>query len=291
VIDALWSGDRWQRRLRAARIHSLVVQHAGATECAWFRRHGGEDKPVKVHSVTKSITGTLAGLTGVDIGSSALAHLPHLAVDDERKRAITVEHLLAMTSGLEWPEWEQWGGYPRPMMGSADQLRTITAAPLIAPPGSRMWYSSGSSHLLGAVLQHHTRHTIAQLAERHLLRPLKIRHWRFESDRHGYSHAAYGLSLRPTDLARLGSMLLQGNLVPVEWLHACWRPRTHTYPEVGAYGWHWWVDTDLDMVFAFGKGGQLLALFPEHDLVIVITGDAYGDAMTPLRLVREAHRS
>ncbi|MDI1463296.1 serine hydrolase domain-containing protein [Catellatospora sp. KI3] len=289
MIESLWSGDRWQRRLRAAEIHSLVVQHAGRTECAWFRRHGGDDRPVNLHSVTKSITGSLAGPDRLDLGSSVLSHLPHVTVDDQRKHAITVEHLLAMTSGLRWPEWEEWGGYARPMTGSSDQLRTILAPPLVAEPGTAMWYSSGSSHLLGAVLRHAVGHTVAQLAEQCLFKPLRIRQWRFHADRHGYSHAGYGLSLRPTDLARLGSGLLSGDLVPAEWLRQCWQPRTYTYPHVGAYGWHWWVDTELGMVFAFGKGGQLLALFPAQELVIVMTGDAYGDATTPLRLIREAH--
>jgi CubicO group peptidase (beta-lactamase class C family) len=125
-----------------------------------------------VNSVTKSITGMLTGLAGVELGSSALSYFPHLPVDDERKRDITVEHLLGMTSGLEWPEWEKWHGYARPMMGAVDQLRTITGAPLIAEPGSRMWYSSGTSHLLGAVMHRHTGRSVEQLAERHLFWPL-----------------------------------------------------------------------------------------------------------------------
>jgi CubicO group peptidase (beta-lactamase class C family) len=291
-MEALWSGDRWQKRLRAAGIYSLVVLHGGQTECSWFRRHDGAERVVSVFSVTKSVTAALVALTDVELGSSVLSHFPRLPVDDEQKRAITVEHLLAMTSGLEWPEWEQWEGYPRPMMASPDQLRTITGAPLIAEPGSSMWYSSGSSHLLGAVMHRRTGRSVEQLAEQHLFRPLKIRQWRFHSDRHGYSHTGYGLCLRPTDLARIGSALLQGNLVPREWLRECWKPRTHTYPWLAAYGWHWWVDDDLDMVFGFGKGGQLLCLFPEQDLVIVMTTrDGLGDAMRGLRLLREAHHA
>lgn len=289
MIDTLWSGGHWQKRLRTAGVHSLVVMHGGQTECTWFRRHDGEDRTVKVNSVTKSITGTLAGLTGVDLEASALSHFPRLPVDDERKRAITVEHLLAMTSGLEWPEFGEWNGATPPMTASKDLLRTITAQPLIADPGSSMWYSTGSSHLLGAVLHQRTGLSVEQLAEQHLFRPLKIRHWQFYADRHGYSHAGNGLRLRPTDLARIGSALLQGNLVSLEWLRECWRPRTQTYPWIGAYGWHWWVDPDLDMVFALGMGGYLLALFPHQDLVIVMTpGDASGDSLAGLHLLRAA---
>jgi CubicO group peptidase (beta-lactamase class C family) len=289
VTDALWSGDRWQKRLRAAGVNSLVVMHGGQTECSWFRRHDDEDRTVKVNSVTKSITGALAGLTGVDLETSVLSHFPRLPVDDERKRAITVEHLLAMTSGLEWPEFGEWNGAAPPMTASKDLLRAITARPLIAEPGKSMWYSTGSSHLLGAVLHQHTGLSVEQLAEHHLFRPLKIRQWQFYSDRHGYSHAGNGLRLRPTDLARIGSALLQGNLVPLEWLRECWRPRTQTYPWIGAYGWHWWVDSDLDMVFALGMGGYLLALFPRQDLVIVMTaGNANGDSLGGLRLLRTA---
>jgi hypothetical protein len=51
------------------------------------------------------------------------------------------------------------------------------------------------------------------------------------------------------------------------------------------------VDTDLDMVFALGKGGQLVALFPSRELVIVMTSDGYGESLNPLRLVQAACNS
>lgn len=139
MIDDLWTGPRWERRLRTAGVHALVVVHAGTTEHTWFRRHDGADRLAKLNSVTKSVTGILAGLVDVDLSSSALAHLPHVPVDDERKRAITVEHLLGMTSGLEWPEFGVWRGSAPPLTASKDLLRAVVERPLVDEPGRAMW--------------------------------------------------------------------------------------------------------------------------------------------------------
>lgn len=290
MIDALWSGERWERRLRTVGVHALVVAHAGRTECAWFRRHDGAARPAKLNSVTKSITGMLTGVVDIDVSSSALSHLPPVPIDDERKKAITVEHLLGMTSGLQWPEFGAWRGATPPLTGSKDLVRSVIGQPLIAEPGSAMWYSTGSSHLLGAVLHERTGRSVEQLAEEHLFRPSGIRRWRFHADRKGYSHAGNGLSLLPTDLARLGTAVLRQEIASLDWLRECWRPRTRTYPWIGAYGWHWWVDEDLAMVFALGMGGQLLALFPGHELVVVMTGgNSFDDTLNGVKLLRQAY--
>jgi CubicO group peptidase (beta-lactamase class C family) len=289
MIDALWSGERWERRLRIAGVHALVVVHAGRTERAWFRRHDGATRPAKLNSVTKSITGALVGAVDLDVSSFALAHLPHVPVDDERKKAITVEHLLGMTAGLDWPEFGAWRGATPPLTGSKDLIRAVVDRPLIAEPGSAMWYSTGSSHLLGAVLHQRTGRSVEQLAEEHLFRPVGITRWRFYADRNGYSHAGNGLCLLPTDLARFGTALLREEVASLDWLQECWRPRTSAYPWIGAYGWHWWVDADLGMVFALGMGGQLLALFPGVELVVVMTGgNTFDDTLNGVRLLRRA---
>lgn len=47
MIDDLWTGPRWERRLRTAGVHALVVVHAGTTERTWFRRHDGADRLAK----------------------------------------------------------------------------------------------------------------------------------------------------------------------------------------------------------------------------------------------------
>lgn len=292
MIDDLWTGPRWERRLRTAGVHALVVVHAGTTERTWFRRHDGADRLAKLNSVTKSVTGILAGLVDVDLSSSALAHLPHVPVDDERKRAITVEHLLGMTSGLEWPEFGVWRGSAPPLTASKDLLRAVVERPLVDEPGRAMWYSTGSSHLLGAELHRRTGRSVEQLAQEHLFRPSGIRRWRFYVDRNGYSHAGNGLCLLPTDLARLGTAVLREEVAPLDWLRECWRPRTRTYPWIGAYGWHWWADPDLGMVFALGLGGQLLALFPDQELVVVMTGGtSFEGTLDGVELLRQAYRA
>jgi CubicO group peptidase (beta-lactamase class C family) len=264
------------------------VRHHNETVFAWFRRHGGADRVAHLHSITKSIVGALVGISGIDISRPVVSFFPELTIDDERKATITVEHLLAMTSGLDWPEWEQWGYVARPLQTARDKVRLIMDRPLVETPGSRMWYSTGSSHLLGVVLSRATGKSLETFAAESLFRPLRINRWRFYADSQGHHLGGNGLDLCPTDLAVLGSALMADTLIPLAWMHQCWTPRTSSYPAVGAYGWHWWIDTNHGMCFGLGIGGQVLALLPDQDLVIVTTTDPYGDAMVALRLIRES---
>ena len=69
-------------------------------------------------------------------------------------------------------------------------------------------------------------------------------------------------------------------------------PPHRTYPWIGAYGWHWWADPDLGMVFALGLGGQLLALFPDQELVVVMTGGtSFEGTLDGVELLRQAYRA
>lgn len=288
VHESLWTAPGWQRRLRRSGLHCLVVRQNNETRVAWARRHGGADRVVHLHSITKSIVGALVGISGVDLSRPVVSYFPEVTVDDERKAAITVEHLLAMTSGLHWPEWEQWRYVARPLQTARDKIRVVLDRPLAEAPGTRMWYSTGSSHLLGVILSRATGKSLEALAVESLFRPLRIRTWRFYADSQGHHLGGNGLDLRPTDLAALGSALMADTLIPLTWMRQCWTPRTASYPDVGAYGWHWWIDTELGMYFGLGIGGQVLALLPSQDLVIVTITDPYGDAMIPLRLIRDS---
>ena len=98
-----------------------------------------------------------------------------------------------------------------------------------------------------------------------------------------------GVRLRPTDLARIGQMVLQKGqwqghqIVPAEWIEASTSPQVKIGDGM-QYGYQWWLGSSealghkVAWSAGFGNGGQRLYVVPELDLVVAITAGDYNDA-------------
>jgi CubicO group peptidase (beta-lactamase class C family) len=264
-------------------IQSMIVARGGEIELERYFRDRRPTDLSNVHSVTKSVVATLAGIT-IGNGSAQLSTtlgnvFDDLVFDDQRKAAITIENLLTMTSGLD-------ARTPHDIDEIADRGASWTEGPLAAPlqadPGDRFIYNNGAAHVLGVTLARATGMSLRQLAEEQLFQPLGIETYRWPTDPDG-NVLGYGhLELRPRDLVRLGELYLNhgrcGNeqLVPSSFVEPATTPHTDGGPPEGMrYGYLWWVTTDCGYhaFFAGGFGGQYVTVIPELDLVVVTTGD------------------
>ncbi|WP_062493273.1 serine hydrolase domain-containing protein [Paenibacillus sp. 32O-W] len=263
----------------------VVVRHG---QLVWEWHAAGDDRLAAIYSCTKSI---LSALVGIAIGQGILAGpeqpaaelLPELAeAADERKRAITIGHLLTMTSGLEWPDFDK--PYRR-MKASADWVRYVAETPLAHAPGQVFAYNSGGSHLLSAILTRATGESALAFARKHILDKLGVRDVRW-NDHGGINEGGTGIHMSSRDLAKFGLLYLQGGrwggeqLVPEWWVRASLSPKhkglmNYEPPIYGQYGYHWWISERsanrwADCPFAFGYGGQCLFIVPPADLVVVV---------------------
>lgn len=253
----------------------------------------------KVNSVTKSV---LSLLVGIALGRGQFPPLdtplgrclPDVQGD---LRHVRLKHLLAMTAGMDWPEWGAWGGRPNPMCESDDWTAFILGRGMEARPGVRMRYNSGCSHLLSLILQRHTGLSAEDYAARHLFGPLGIQQWQWHTDPQGVSIGGFGLALRGEDLFKLGELMLARGrwrgrqVVPASWIDAATAPRHHTYDWLGSYGYHWWTftgggrtPTTPRIYYAMGYGGQFLFVIPERETVVSFTGDLYREPLRPLKI-------
>jgi CubicO group peptidase (beta-lactamase class C family) len=292
-------------------LHSfLLVRHGELVSEAYFARQGAwhgpfidelfRDRPHHLASVTKSITSIL---TGIAIGRGSLSgvHAPiigylpdHAALLEGDKAATTVEHLLTMSSGLEW--YQEGRSALRDdnsmLWRNDDAVGFVLKKPLEAAPGQRFVYSNGSAVVAGAVLENATGMEVEAFAEQHLFHPLGIGAYLWTAGPDGTRETDGGLALRPRDLARIGQMYLaqgrwQGEqVVPADWVAASIEQR-HTFRASGlirplGYGYFWmqmdlpYGDSTFRAYYHTGDGGQLLMVVPELDLVVVITGGMYG---------------
>jgi CubicO group peptidase (beta-lactamase class C family) len=137
-----------------------------------------------------------------------------------------------------------------------------------------------------------------------LFTPLGITHFTWVKDAHGVPYAASGLRLRPTDMMKLGELMLHHGayrghqIVPRRWADAatsrqiavdtgspCATESKDHPPGLGYlhYGYFWWggpgcPDQKRDAWFgAIGNGGERITVVPTRDAVIVATAGLYND--------------
>jgi CubicO group peptidase (beta-lactamase class C family) len=245
----------------------------------------------RINSATKSVVSTLVAMAMKD---GRLDSTDRRVVDffaertianlDERKKAITIRHLLDMTSGLEWTEG--LGGIPRSffaMERSPDWQQFVLDQPMAAAPGTIFDYDSGNSHLLSAILTKVTGKSALDYARETLFGPLGIDDVLWRSDPQGISAGGAGLYMHPRDMAKIGYLYLRGGMwegkqiLPASWIEGVRKADVdmrESWAKDLRYGSQFWVMPGRDAYFAVGYGRQLIVVMPKLDVVAVMTGSA-----------------
>ncbi len=204
-------------------VHGVLVVRNGYTVVEAYYPPYGPNTIHSTASVGKSFTGALVGIAihkGYieDVDQKVADFFPDHSdlQNDPLKQAMTVEHLLTMTSGLDWPEsaasYSSSQNIMNQMMHSRDWVQFVLDRPMVAAPGVTFNYSSGVSHLLAAIVQEATGTSALTFARTHLFEPLGISRVYWPSDPRGIIFGAGGLRLTPRDLGKFGQLYLQGGV-------------------------------------------------------------------------------
>ena len=272
---------------RALPIHSLLLIRHGVVvlDASFYPFPAGSRHDVA--AVTMSITSALVGVALqmgaiADITQPAFALLPSRpSTMDKRKDAIRIEDLLGMQSGLDCgfknddPELRQ-------MMRSANWVQTAVDLPMRSNPGGEFGYCSANYHLLSAILTKGTRLSAEAFAKANLFGPLGIRDVYWPADPQGVTRGWGDLQLTPRDLAKIGYLFLHGGqwedkqLISRAWVERSTAPRV-VYDKFNIYGYGWWTHFDVPpgLYEAIGRGGQRLTIWPEKDVILVLTGGGF----------------
>jgi len=270
-------------------VHSVqIVRHGRLVLDSYFYPFA-DGMRHDVASVTKSITSTLIGLAiekGFleDVNQPILKIFPDRSVAalDERKRKITVAHLLTMQAG-----WD-CGFEPKEarlfeMRQSDDWLQFMLDLPMVCEPGTRFAYCSGNPHVLSIILTRVTGTNALAFARRELFEPLGIHDVWWPADPRGHSHGWGDLQMHPRDMAKIGQLFLQRGrwggrqILSETWICNATRPHVDRTVNSDHYGYSWWVKGDdyPGMFEAVGRGGQRINVWPAKDLVVVFTGGEF----------------
>jgi CubicO group peptidase (beta-lactamase class C family) len=247
-----------------------------------------------LQSVTKTITSIIIGAAvtrgdfpSIDTPVLSFFETGSVANIDDRKRRLTIRHLLTMTDGLDWNEtgssYTDTTNSVIRLEGSYDWVDFTIDHPMAREPGERFNYNSGASQLLAHIVARATGVDIEEYAATHLFGPLGIRDWFWKRTPSGVPDTEGGLYLRSEDLAKLWQLFLHGGewngrrIVSADWVRASTTPAiTVGDPQNRvAYGYKWWLyphplDGEAHVWAGSGFGGQFPIAVPSHDLVLVL---------------------
>jgi len=162
------------------------------------------------HSVTKSISSACIGIA-IDKGLIEGAHqsifdyLPeYYHYNTDGKYKISIGHLLTMTSGLKWEEWNVPYDHPEndlgKMVGSENPLSYVLNRPQVYEPGKRFKYNSGGIVLLGEIIKNATKMNIDEFSGKYLFGPLGIDTYYWQFFKNNVIRASINLYLTPRDM-------------------------------------------------------------------------------------------
>jgi CubicO group peptidase (beta-lactamase class C family) len=263
-------------------IHSLLVIRNGVAVLDADFYPYSKNTPHDLASMTKSVIATLVGIAidrgQIRLDQRVLEFFPGrtFANTDDRKRRLTVEHLLTMTSGI-CPNGARGEQQLEEQRRSGDWVRFVLNRPLVDEPGTRFAYCSEGSNLLSAILTRATGMTAEAYARKYLYPPLGISNVIWPKNPQGDSNGWGDTYMLPTDIAKIGYLFLKNG----SWngrqvlSNAFVTDATRRHVAVSAtegYGYKWWLASGPERFEARGRGGQRLIVIPSQQVVIVITG-------------------
>jgi CubicO group peptidase (beta-lactamase class C family) len=274
-----------EKGLKEKRTRSVVVLYKGKLIAEKYADGFTKDSRILGWSMTKSITGTLFGILQhqgkIDITKPA----PIAEWQNDERKKITLNDLLHMNSGLEWEEdYNKISDVTKMLFVEEDMTKSQINKPLVGKPNNTWNYSSGTTNLLSGILrkQFKTHQDYLDFWYTNLLDKIGMNSAIIETDMAGnYVGSSYGWATT-RDWAKFGLLYLQkGNWNGEQLFDESWAKyvATPTNTSNGNYGAQFWLNAGkyfpnvpTNMYYASGYQGQMVAILPSQELVIVRMG-------------------
>ena len=236
-------------------------------------------------SMTKSLTATYFGILQKQGKFDIMKPAPIAEWKNDERSKITTNDLLHMNSGLEWEEdYGKISDVTKMLFIEEDMTKSQINKPLVGKPNNTWNYSSGTTNLLSGILrkQFKTHQEYLDFWYSSLFDKIGMNSALVETDMAGnFVGSSYGWATT-RDWAKFGLLYLhKGNWNGEQLFDESWAKyvATPTNTSNGNYGAQFWLNAGgrfpnapKDMFYASGYQGQMVAIFPSHDLVIVRMG-------------------
>lgn len=268
------------------RVSGLIIIHGGDVKFEKYFLGNDEHTRWMSMSVVKSMTAILVGAAIEDgfiesIDDPIIRYLPRFS--GTAYDGVTVRNLLQMTSGVAWNETytdpssdrrrmleEQIGQQPGAI------LDLMGALPRAAEPGTLWNYSTGETHVVGALVAAATGRPVADYLSEKIWSRAGMEadaNWWLESP-DGLEVGGSGLSATLRDYARFGLFMHEDGIIdgervlPEDWMSDAGSRKT-VGGETVEYGYMLWPLHGRSYS-AIGIFGQFVFVDPDNDLVVAM---------------------
>jgi len=282
-------------------IQSLQIARHGQLVLDEYFNGFSSDRPHDMRSAGKSVTTLLVGK--VIEGNAQLRPespiyplFPQYAASadaDPRKQSITIADLMTMSSGYACDDNDDASPGNEDTMESQsekpDWYKFTLDLPLLYDPGSRAVYCSAGINLLGGIVARGSGRPLTDFFYENFAAPMQFGPYAMWLTPPPLSTAYMGGGdyFLPRDFLKFGELFLdhgQWNGKPIiddDWLVASAKAHSSLNgPGDYGYGWHLSTYTvgglSIKAISAGGNGGQLLFVFPQLDMTVMITAANYG---------------
>ncbi len=286
VVEALDPDRLAQQAGNLPRIHSLLISHQGERILEQYYSGRTATQPANMKSASKSVISALIGIA-IDKGyinsvdESVATFFPSFIhpQSPEIWQTLTIRDLLTMQAGLQSTSGRNYGRW----VVSENWVDTALSQPFVSEPGSDMIYSTGSTHILSAIITEATGVSTREFAQQHLASPLGFRMAYWSQDPQGVFFGGNDMEITPRQMLAFGELYLNnGQYNNTQIVSEAWVENSHQSHAVSPrgqgrfYGYGWWLREMAGMLvpLAWGYGGQLIVVVEEYDLVIVTTSDS-----------------
>ncbi|MBN1532283.1 MAG: serine hydrolase [Spirochaetes bacterium] len=294
---------------------AAVVVYRGTIIAERYGQGYTPSMPILGWSMTKSVINALVGILVrlglIDIAAPAPVAAWHTPGDP--RGAITLDQLLRMSSGLEFVEIYGPHQDVTDMLYASKSMSDFASAKrLKTRPDGEWYYSSGTANIVARIIRDLSGGTLAgtyAFARRELFDKLGMCSALIEPDASGTPVGSSYMFATPRDWARIGLLFLNDGvwngqrILPEGWVKYSVTP-TPLAPK-GEYGAHLWLNAGAkgnpsdrtypslptDMYYMSGYNGQIVAMFPSKQLVVVRMGVTHDEDWGEERFLKSVYDS
>jgi len=283
----------------APEIHALLIARHGRLALEEYFHGFSRDKLHTLRSAGKSLSGTTIAATmhagaplRLDSRVYAVMNGGAFAADLEpRKRAMTLENLLTMSSGHYCDDTDPKApgneDYINDELQPPNVIGYFMSVPMATDPGQNSVYCSMQPHLALSMLAEATHESPLRIFDRLVARPMRITHYAWPLDTNGRPYGGGSVAVRARDFMKFGQLMLNGGvwdgkrILDADYAKAAVTPQYHLRNVT--YGYLWWMENypyknrNVLGYSARGAGGNLTFVVPELDLVVTTMAGNYSN--------------
>lgn len=240
--------------------------------------------PHYVASVNKALTSTLVGIAldeqQVSVNDKISTYLPEYEnyFTDENKADLDFEDCLTMTAGFQWDEW---GSNDLSLLWKSDDFGDFVLSRDNLGADTEWGYNSALPNILLKTIGNMTGKNLREWAQDAFYGKLGIQNYKWQSQPDGDPEGAARMYITPRDMIKVGATYLNNGqwdgeqVIPEKWVKECFKLKKST--SSGDYSYYFWLRelNGIEYLSADGDGGNYINIFPEQNMVIVITQGLY----------------